>query len=978
MKVNDSELIRRSIQGDQNAFALLVEKYQDQVHTIAWQKIEDFHFAQEITQDVFMTVYQKLPTLSHHDRFPGWLYVITDRKCIAWKRKKSIPIQSIEDTSVTELEQTYYSDFVSRQREEVENEKIRGIVRKLLDKLQESEKTVMSLYYLAEMTCEDISKFLGISANTVRSRLHRARNRLKKEEELIRESLSSFQLPSHLTENIIKEISNIKPTTSSGNNPLIPVIVSSFSAIIVFLLIGVGIQHLYQFQKPFSFDTESEDLIEITEIQHIINSSAIPTNRQQLGQSSNSGKGINNESEQDNSLISADNVEMDKVSIYPSQWTKTKGPEGGFINSFFSSTHGDIFATTHTGLYKLSLSSEEWESVETALEPSLNRFGMSIDGDHLVEWKNKLYLLTNQGLSVSTNRGDNWNYISETPKGIPIGFEITQEGFFIGFDNEVYTSQDGMKPWISIYWTFENGKIKSLAAVKNTIFAGTTVGLYNLKGKKWEKLSVGLHEVTQQERIIHAMSGSDDRLYIAVGDSFSTKKSLQNKPWWTLYRSTDLGKTWFSIDPRHRLTNSIDSEDRIQIDFPSTGTNVASGENIKIIAKKEKVMLATPQELFYSNNTGETWKSLKLNDSFDVSIPPSILMLDDNTMYRSGRSGIYRTIDGGESWHQLNSGLITSTVMNLITCNTRLYARTIDGFVTSIDGGESWETIHFDSKNSFVMSKFNNRLYLKDSDQLNTIFHLSTEDHQLSPINDMPSIGDITSSHSTPISTGLMNFYGNFAVGNSTYYVEYGQRLLKWKHGAKSWDDTGLSDEVTYINRFPFNSPLPIDTSKGISPFHSLLESMSFKIAASKKLVYVGIRDGRLMQSFDEGETWRDVVHHLPFQVESFKKIVFAGQTVYVATDKGVVRSRNGLEWELITDIKGDRLVLDHLSVDGTTVYGQANQLVYKSDENTDMWKQITPEIPYQVSSLAAEDNTLYVGTLGGGVLRYELNNPLN
>ena len=74
-----------------------------------------------------------------------------------------------------------------------------------------------------------------------------------------------------------------------------------------------------------------------------------------------------------------------------------------------------------------------------------------------------------------------------------------------------------------------------------------------------------------------------------------------------------------------------------------------------------------------------------------------------------------------------------------------------------------------------------------------------------------------------------------------------------------------------------------------------------FKLAVSKNTVYVGTRDKRLMQSFDEGDTWNDITVDLPFPVDHFKEIVFVGQTVYVATDKGVVRSINGIDWQAIT-----------------------------------------------------------------------------
>ena len=192
MKNNDSELIQRTLEGDQHAFAQLVEKYQEQVHTLAWQKIGDFHIAQEITQDVFITAYQKFSTFTHYRQFAGWLYVVTNRKCIAWHRKKRIETQSIDETNPAELEEAHYLEYMTQQREEAAKEKRRAIVQKLLSKLQESDRTVMSLYYLAEMSCEEIAEFLGVAPNTVRSRLHRARNRLKKEEAVIQENLEQF------------------------------------------------------------------------------------------------------------------------------------------------------------------------------------------------------------------------------------------------------------------------------------------------------------------------------------------------------------------------------------------------------------------------------------------------------------------------------------------------------------------------------------------------------------------------------------------------------------------------------------------------------------------------------------------------------------------------------------------------------------------------------------------------------------------
>ena len=87
MEQKDAELIQRILQGDQDALSPLVKKYQKGVHTLAWRKIGDFHIAQEITQDTFLTAYQKLRTLKNHNLFAGWL-MSSRQTCVATGSKR--------------------------------------------------------------------------------------------------------------------------------------------------------------------------------------------------------------------------------------------------------------------------------------------------------------------------------------------------------------------------------------------------------------------------------------------------------------------------------------------------------------------------------------------------------------------------------------------------------------------------------------------------------------------------------------------------------------------------------------------------------------------------------------------------------------------------------------------------------------------------------------------------------------------------
>ena len=202
MQHNDDKLVQLTLKGDHDAFAVLVEKYQSQIHALAWRKIGDFHIAEDITQEVFLTAYQKLTTLTRPDRFSNWLYAIANNLCVTWLRKQASQPQQQSLTSIDpeELAELCYSEYAAQQQEETEKESHRALIQKLLSKLREADRTVIRLYYLAEMTCEEISKFLGVSQNTIKSRLSRARKRLKKQAEAIEHTLCSFRLSFNFVE----------------------------------------------------------------------------------------------------------------------------------------------------------------------------------------------------------------------------------------------------------------------------------------------------------------------------------------------------------------------------------------------------------------------------------------------------------------------------------------------------------------------------------------------------------------------------------------------------------------------------------------------------------------------------------------------------------------------------------------------------------------------------------------------------------
>ena len=290
MKHDDAQLIQRVLEGDDTAFSVLVRKYQKSVHALAWRKIGDFHIAEDITQETFLKAYQKLSTLKEPQSFAGWLYVIAANHCSTWHRKKRLWAQSLENTNSAALERTTYSSYVIAENERVAMETKREVVKKLFAKLQESERTVITLYYLGEMNYEEISRFLGVSVGTVKTRIYRARQRLKKEEPMIREALENFQITPNLTENIMREIARLKPAAPSGGKPLVPWAIGISAVTIVLLMLGFSHQHLSRFQKPYSFSAVSEMKVELIDAPVVLNLESEPDDRTQLGNANAQGR----------------------------------------------------------------------------------------------------------------------------------------------------------------------------------------------------------------------------------------------------------------------------------------------------------------------------------------------------------------------------------------------------------------------------------------------------------------------------------------------------------------------------------------------------------------------------------------------------------------------------------------------------------------------------------------------------------------
>ena len=180
-KMTDYDIIKSCLEGDKDAFAVLVNRYKNLVYSIVLRMVNDREECNDIAQEVFIKIYKNLDKYYPSYKFSTWVIRITTNHVIDYRRKKRAEIVPIDDVE--------YGLTTSKSPEEeyIQKEK-KNNLEQLINELPQMYKVPIVLYHQQGLSYQEIADAMNISLSKVKNRIFRGRRMLKDELSVLKES----------------------------------------------------------------------------------------------------------------------------------------------------------------------------------------------------------------------------------------------------------------------------------------------------------------------------------------------------------------------------------------------------------------------------------------------------------------------------------------------------------------------------------------------------------------------------------------------------------------------------------------------------------------------------------------------------------------------------------------------------------------------------------------------------------------------
>ncbi|WP_256761610.1 RNA polymerase sigma factor SigW [Cohnella sp. WQ 127256] len=182
MKPVETRLARLALKGDQRAFAEIVDMYKDKLYHLAYRMTGNRQEAEDVVQETFLRVYKNLDRYDENQKFSTWIYRIATNLCIDRLRKRKA-VYSLDAESSEHEGLDGYAMLPSDDRtpeSELLLSETQKLIRGAIATLPVKYKSVMILRYLQDMSLQEISDVLGMPVTTVKTRVHRGREFMRK------------------------------------------------------------------------------------------------------------------------------------------------------------------------------------------------------------------------------------------------------------------------------------------------------------------------------------------------------------------------------------------------------------------------------------------------------------------------------------------------------------------------------------------------------------------------------------------------------------------------------------------------------------------------------------------------------------------------------------------------------------------------------------------------------------------------------
>ena len=176
MNIINNDIIERCRGGDQAAFRVVVQTFQQMVFTLAFRLMCDEEEAKDVVQETMIRVWVNFASYNSRQNLRNWIYTIAIRLCFD-RLKKKAPIEPLPE------DEEYFSQYVSDSdtERELENHELLSVIKTLVSRLSPKQRVIFTLVHLENLDTEEVEQITGLDAAKIKSNLYVARKTIREQ-----------------------------------------------------------------------------------------------------------------------------------------------------------------------------------------------------------------------------------------------------------------------------------------------------------------------------------------------------------------------------------------------------------------------------------------------------------------------------------------------------------------------------------------------------------------------------------------------------------------------------------------------------------------------------------------------------------------------------------------------------------------------------------------------------------------------------